>query len=354
MIQRLFSLPALLLLTMIAAPMTAGAKKKSHNTFHLNVHFVIGSADGKTEKLTEWLDTVVGHAERLFNTKPKLKIKYTTEVRKKAGGKNLDNLQFKNSREIAGFMDKHFDHVAERKTKGHLTVLVSDDICYETRVEGKKVNKCIGGRAYFPHWMVFNRYHGILIKANGNEYTFAHEIGHFLGLKHTFERYLNINPKMNCNTEYRPLGVDEGKCASCKGTVTSDEKCTGKANLMDYCGKSSEGEYLNSCQRKRAAKQRKKYMTRDGKTNYNKIKGLLGKPNCKADSDCETGHYCWKGVAGVGRNQCRAKRGHKKACTKDKHCTSDRCVLFKCAKPKKKKKKRTKKRKKKSSGRLGK
>ena len=88
----------------------------------------------------------------------------------------------------------------------------------------------------------------------------------------------------------------------------------------------------------------------DGKTNYHKIKGLLGKPNCKAESDCETGHCCWKGVAGVGRNQCRAKRGHKKACTKDKHCTSNRCVLFKCAKPKKK----TKKRKKKSSGRLGK
>ena len=210
------------------------------------------------------------------------------------------------------FMDKHFDHVAERKTKGHLTVLVPDKICYDRKVDGEIKTKCAGGRAYFPHWMDLNRYHGLLIQANGNEYTFAHELGHFMGLKHTFDRYFHINPKMNCNVDYRPSGLPEGMCASCKGEVDENEDgrkvCTGKANLMDYCGKSSEGEYLNKCQRRRAAKQRLKYMTKKGKTNYNKLKGLLGKPNCKKDKDCASTQYCWTGVVGIGRNCMGAVR----------------------------------------------
>lgn len=55
-----------------------------------------------------------------------------------------------------------------------------------------------------------------------------------------------------------------------------------------------------------------------------------GKCVCNDDRQCAGGQYCYKGVADIGTNQCKAKLDNRKACTKDKQCKSGRCYWGSC------------------------
>ena len=112
-----------------------------------------------------------------------------------------------------------------------------------------------------------------MLYPDGRDHVLAHELGHFFSLRHTFEAYVNINPSLNCNRDYDPKG-EAGKCASC-ASGRKGATCSGAANVMDYCTTSSS-VFLNSCQQRRAAKQRKKYMTHDGGTDFFQMKGTRG------------------------------------------------------------------------------
>jgi hypothetical protein len=57
----------------------------------------------------------------------------------------------------------------------------------------------------------------------------------------------------------------------------------------------------------------------------------IGKePTCKKDTDCGKGFYCSKGALGIGRNQCKARKQQRSLCTRDKQCSSGRCVAGSC------------------------
>lgn len=253
---------AMLALTAGALPAQLFGKKKKVEKFHLNVEFVIGIDNYDKAKTRAWIEREIKHAERLFCDKPALDI-HAKYVRKtKAGGRSLARMEFKNGREYGKFMDNYFDNVVgKKKTDGRLRVLVVNTLQIGTRK--------IGGRAWFPHCVVpFNRKHGISAQY-GNDGVLAHELGHMLSLKHTFERYVGL--KKPCNKDYKP---------KVKG---NSKRKDGSYNVMDYTPDSfttkiqSNGKsnlYLNKCQRDRAAKQRRVYMTNKGKTNYRKLKGL--------------------------------------------------------------------------------
>lgn len=229
-------------------------KKKDIETFNLNVRFSYASKVPKNEgkaRIKKWID----EAERLFNDKPKLKI----DTEYKWNIKTDNNPTFKNSRELRRFMDNNFDNiVGADKTEGCLQVLVVDSITI-----GKNNSKItLFGSSFFPHCVTpFGRKHGIIMDIDALNSTFAHELGHMFSLKHTFEKYVGF--KNNCNKDF-PKGED-GKGGTRKGKTI---------NLMDYNRKDSDKVWLNECQKERAAKQRRLYLTRKGEVNYRKLKGL--------------------------------------------------------------------------------
>jgi hypothetical protein len=141
---------------------------------------------------------------------------------------------------------------------------------------------------------------------------------------------------LQCNKPYKPKGRPKGECNSCpEGNIVYDSdgypsSCNARSNLMDYCTSNIGQEYLSPCQEERAANQRKTYMTSDGKTNYFKLKGLVGEAVCKDDDDCDDGRYCAKGVATLGRNQCKPLKALGESCTGAKQCASGRCNAGKC------------------------
>jgi hypothetical protein len=237
--------------------------KKDYITFNLNVEFCVtrdAAPDATAQKrLITTTRSWISEAERLFNTKPKLKIH--PEWRWNITGVPAS---FKNLGEYRRFMDKNFDNiVGDKKTEGALVVLVTDsDLLFTKKAKTTKDDKTYAGYSYFPHCVnPFGRKTGIFMNADVLDSTFAHELGHMLSLKHTFESYVGF--KKNCNRDY-PKG-DKGKGGSKKGS---------RINLMDY-GRGSLAVFLNSCQKERAAKQRRLYMTRKGETNYRKLKGLV-------------------------------------------------------------------------------
>ncbi|HIA02063.1 MAG TPA: hypothetical protein EYN66_09160, partial [Myxococcales bacterium] len=326
------------------------AARKTPEVFNLNIHFVIAPKHKDNQKkFSKFIQRSVAAAEKYYSAAPRLKIKATTRVKRKVGGRDLSNLEFADNADLASFMDTHFDHVAVTKKSGHMTVLLTEGLYF------KDTQSRAGGSAYFPQWMIWGeRYHGIVLvlpKKQANRKSamiLAHELGHVFGLKHSFDAYMNLDPRLNCNKKYRPLG-NSGKCATCTGKVVvakfkdkagkrrTRRYCEkGKSNIMDYCKASKY--YLNRCQRRRSALQRASYMFADGRTNYAKLKGVLGKPNCRKDRDCKKGRYCYKGIEAVGRNECRKKHKKGKACVRNANCASRRCLAFKCtASPRRKK-----------------
>jgi len=259
----------------------AGKKKKKVETWNLNIKFVIGTDTWNTQKsaLKAFIAEQVQIAEKIFADKPRLKIKYILERKTKLGSQPTNRPTFAKEKEYRKWMDKYVDNVAKSKTDGYITVLVVDQFCFKNkkkkaRKTGEKY-KCPGGKAWFPHWVTpFTRKHGIVVVAGNDKHTLAHELGHIFGLKHTFASYVNVDKKLNCNKDYKPKGKKDGRCRSCKGKRSgSGDKatCSGTANFMDYCFTSKQ--YINTCQKRRAANQRRKYMTKKGKTNYKKLTG---------------------------------------------------------------------------------
>lgn len=47
--------------------------------------------------------------------------------------------------------------------------------------------------------------------------------------------------------------------------------------------------------------------------------------DCNIDPDCGSNEYCWTGVLGVGKNECRSKKNESKTCARDGQCKSGCC-----------------------------
>ncbi len=152
-------------------------------------------------------------------------------------------------------MDEHFDTVRTcKKTRngkcvrravydGYLQALVTDSLTVGGKDPGGKARRSV---LFLP----FLREHGFsLVRSQNNSVlkcsnpyrgVLAHEVGHVSGLKHTFDRGI-------CVKDY---GTRR------RGSIKPD----GSVNLMDY-GRSINGcsrsLYLNSCQKRRAARYRR-------------------------------------------------------------------------------------------------
>ena len=316
--------------------------------FDANIHFHINTQRYTYAEIVKWLQVNIERAESLYSNNPALVIHPTfmqenhsaIKVQTDSNGKNFSYLGFDNASDLEKFMDDNFDNQARTKTDGHLTVLVVDTV-----VKNEDKNKGLCGRATFPHWVnPFNRKRGIIIatcvvadtepKVLTQQYLLAHELGHFFSLKHTFEPYVNLNPLSvsNCNKEFG----NHIKCNSCQGQVKPDSagdlrECKGISNVMDYCTSEIGKEVLNACQLNRAAKQRERYQTSDGKTDYQAMAGLRGEGQCEADADCEDGEFCTAGILNLARNICKPKSDRGTLCTTKRQCASDRCSWGVCA-----------------------
>lgn len=309
-----------------------GASKDYHD-WNLEVVFYNASKNYSEAEIATKVADWVQKAEQVYQRRPSLKIHYRIERLTSKGGRNLDQLIFDSDRDYNQFMEQNFDNVAVTKTEGWLVVLISDKACAGTKKDGTA--DCWGGKAFFPHFTVpFSSKRGISMVSDKGVTTLAHELGHMLSLKHTFEPYVGLN--LQCNKEFKPKGNPEGFCNSCPpGKIIYDadgwpDLCNGLSNIMDYCGSTTGREEITTCQEQRAANQRLTYMTSDGKTDYFKLKGLKGEPICKEDSDCEDGRYCDTGTLSVGHNQCKVLKALDDSCTREGQCASGRCNAGKC------------------------
>jgi len=273
-------------------------------------------------------------AESVFGSTPALKFRIQTRHLTSLFGKNLSEIKFEDEKEYRQYMDAHFDVMAKSKTSGYYQMLLTENICVGYNNDGTR--DCdIAGISGLPHVVKpFDRKHGIIMEyPDERSWVFAHELGHYLGLIHTFQESGGGAGK--CNEPYDPQGKDESRCASCRGTLSADGlSCDGTYNVMDYCDGDDEDAVLNSCQIERAAKQRERYMTNDGATNYFDMKGRLGEAYCNVDSHCPDGEYCNEGVFTVGRNVCKARLSKGALCGRSGQCESRRCSGGFCAKPK--------------------
>jgi hypothetical protein len=321
----------------------------SAGNFDVNIHFHINTQRFSYDQIVKWMERNIETAESLYSNSPALKIHPTftqeshsaIKIQTDSNG-TFSYLGFDNAPELEKFMDDNFDNQARTKTDGHLTVLVVDKV-----VKNEEKNKGLCGRATFPHWVnPFSRKRGIIVatcvvadddpKVLAQRYLLAHELGHFFSLKHTFEPYVNLNPfsVSNCNKEFG----NHIKCNSCQGQVKPDDagdlrECRGISNVMDYCTSEIGKEVLNACQLNRSAKQRERFQTSDGQTDYQAMAGLRGEGQCEADVDCEEGEFCTAGILNLARNICKAKADRGTLCTTKRQCASDRCSWGVCADP---------------------
>lgn len=331
----------LFILFFLLLPALADAKQ-NFDSFPLKLVFInatkeTSNSELERDKIIPWLK----EAQRQYSIKPRLLLSYTIERKKTLNGRDLSELEFKSYAEFGKFMDENFDNYARTETEGHLTFLVGNKLCWN---DGKK---CWGGWANFPHDVnPFNRKKGIWLKRSADKYLLAHELGHFFGLKHTFEPYVGFNKQ--CNKEFGRKNVfnpEISHCNSCKGKIilyNDSYVCeNGVSNVMDYCsskvpdgsgGYTTGTETLNVCQQERTAKQRQQYLTKDGKVNYIKLAGLRGEGACSKDSECKSKEFCTAGVLDLKRNVCKEKKPLGSTCTNKRQCSSDRCNLGKCAK----------------------
>ncbi len=54
---------------------------------------------------------------------------------------------------------------------------------------------------------------------------------------------------------------------------------------------------------------------------------------CGGDDLCDQDEYCWKGVLGFGKDECRAKKKQGSVCSNHDHCQSDCCKLHTWSNP---------------------
>ncbi|WP_346883710.1 hypothetical protein [uncultured Algibacter sp.] len=221
------------------------AKKVTKTTdFNLNCHFLIchNEADFTDVQVKSWINKRVLLAEKMYDTKPKLKIK-SSFSRVKNGNKFL-TMEFSTGKDYNAFMNKKFDNISKYFTSGKLNFLVAD----YWKIAGKE--PC--GKAFFnfyPGW----KKHAVYLRRNCKTTTFPHELGHVFGLMHTF--------------------IKGGLCTSKYSKKEGSTKKDGRSNLMDY--DRANIVYLNTCQQRVAALTRRRHMTITGKVKYYKLSGFV-------------------------------------------------------------------------------
>ncbi|MBT8442785.1 MAG: hypothetical protein KJO76_10400 [Gammaproteobacteria bacterium] len=243
----------------------------------INVLFTIGVADYDGEeigKLKCWLENSMRVTEELFDRSPAMRIRARLRRATEKGGQDLSQMVFASEGDYRRYMEDNFDIVAPTQTSGYFQVVVTDRLCIGTK-DGQP--KCIGGRATFPHAVEpFSRKYGISLVPSDDDTVLAHEFGHYLGLKHTFEPYgITTN---TCNKDYDAnwLKMEDRYCRSClSGMDLANDTCDGQYNIMDYCENPDPPQqvYVNDCQERRAENSRDRYMKSDGRTKYGKMKG---------------------------------------------------------------------------------
>ena len=231
--------------------------------FRLNVHFVIAHSkkDFPDQEVLAWIENRLRIAEELFSMKPRLKFAKMTFSRRK--DVPLDK-QFIKGFDYQKYMNKNFDNKSKLITKGALVFLVIDQWAVSSKAFKKGEMKNLCGKAFFPHYPGWKK-HGIILQKDCDEFVFSHELGHVLGLHHTFSK-VGL-----CTRKYKK--GESGKSSTFKVNTM---------NLMDYRTNLSEQQknrlgrrFLNDCQQKAAALARRRYMTIGGKTNYLKLKGII-------------------------------------------------------------------------------
>ena len=313
------------------------ASAENPNIWELNLLVTIGvdiydeSAEDRDE-FECWLEDGLRRSEALFGGSPALRIRVRTERREQIDGVNLDNFVMHSASDYSSFMDEHFDIMTRTRSEGYFPLLISRRICIGYDSDGNR--RCIGGRATFPHTVSpLTRKHGIIMAyPDSRDYVLAHELGHYFGIIHTFQRSSRFSRAVECNLEYFVDGVENLKCRSCRNGVinSTTESCSGDVNVMDYCRGDNDRVYFNQCQIDRAVAQRDRYMTNAGQTNYFKMKGRLGEPYCRDDSDCFDDEFCNTGVATIGRNVCKNRLDQGATCSRSGQCASGSCSLFVC------------------------
>ncbi len=108
----------------------AQAKKKDHDTWTLDIQFVVGIENYSDPAAVErFIDGQIQRAEALYKDEPALKIRKTVVRKTSAGGLSLSNLRFDTAHQYARFMDDHFDTMAKTRKDGFLQILIVDQVC---------------------------------------------------------------------------------------------------------------------------------------------------------------------------------------------------------------------------------
>jgi len=249
------------------------------DVWDINVRVTVGVSDYDGEEKARidcWLEESFRQTEALFDRSPRMRIHARTRRAETIGGRDLSVMQFADDGDYRNYMEDNFDIVAPTETSGYFQIVLVDEMCIGT-VDGRP-NCGIGGRATFPHAVApFSRKYGIMMEyIPDDQGLMAHEFGHYLGLKHTFEPYgITTN---TCNKDYDAnwLKMEERHCRSClSGMDLANDTCDGLYNVMDYCENPEPPQqvYVNDCQQHRAMKTRERYTDGDGKTRYGKMKG---------------------------------------------------------------------------------
>jgi hypothetical protein len=213
--------------------------------FKLNCHFFIchDEVDFTDNEVTTWIEERVKVAENLFAMKPGMKIKYSFSRVK--NGNDFLIMDFKSDKDYSALMNNKFDNKANFLRSGSLNFLVAD----AWKVEGKGM--C--GKAFFPLYPGWKK-HAIYLDKDCSISTLSHEIGHVLGLHHTFER------GGLCTANYKKK----------KGATEKN----GRINLMDY-GRDGKIVFINDCQERTAAMTRRRLMSVTGKIKYRRLSGWI-------------------------------------------------------------------------------